>query len=203
MLEPMKRGRGRGEKITEQVKSKMRGEKPGSVSLNLGCGRDIRDGCINIDHEPGPGIDQQLDISKVPMPFADNSVDRVLCSHVLEHILDWEKVVIDVYRMLKPGGVFELRVPYGFAPRAWHRAYFDKRTMDLFTAKNREEVSSNDTVLDFEMLSVRISRRFPIRYHLKKYLRLNMPHDFAIGRPWEICWMLRKPDIARREKMKE
>ncbi len=178
----------------KEISSKIAGtEGEGTVRLNLGCGRDIRDGCVNIDHESGPGVDLQMDISQVPMPFADNSVDSVLCSHVLEHVLDWEKVVIDVYRMMKPGGVFELRVPYGFAPRAWHRAYFDERTMDLFTAEDREEVSSNDTVLDFEVLSVKVSRRFPMRYHLNKYLHLNLPYNSRIGRPWEICWMLRKP----------
>ncbi len=178
----------------KEISSKLAGtESEGTVRLNLGCGRDIRDGCVNIDHESGPGVDLQMDISQVPMPFADNSVDSVLCSHVLEHVLDWEKVVIDVYRMMKPGGVFELRVPYGFAPRAWHRAYFDERTMDLFTAEDREEVSSNDTVLDFEVLSVKVSRRFPMRYHLNKYLHLNLPYNSRIGRPWEICWMLRKP----------
>jgi SAM-dependent methyltransferase len=187
----------------KEVESRKRSETPRTVILNLGCGRDIREGCVNIDHEPGPGIDLQLDISQVPMPFADDTVDRVLCSHVLEHILDWEKVVIDVYRMLRPGGMFELRVPYGFAPRAWHRAYFDKRTMDLFTAKDRDEVSSNDAVLDFEVLSLKVSRRLPMRYHLKKYLRLNTPYNFVIGRRWEICWMLRKPDHGKRERMRK
>lgn len=163
------------------------------ISLNLGCGGDIRPGFINVDRATGPGIDVLVDISASPMPFQDDSVDFVLCSHVLEHILDWEKVVFDIYRMLKPGGLFELRVPYGFAPRAWHRSYFDKRTMDLFTVKDRRTVSSNDITLDFDILAQGISRQFPLRYHFAKYLRLKLPYNFVIGRAWEIFWLLRKP----------
>ncbi len=170
---------------------------PSGTSLNLGCGGDVRTGFINVDRSSGPGIDMIVDISRSPMPFQDSSVDFVLCAHVLEHILDWEKVVFDIYRILKPGGSFELRVPYGFAPRAWHRAYFDKRTMDLFTVKNRDTVSSNDVTLDFEILDQGVSRQFPLRYHLAKYLHLKVPYNFVVGRAWEIFWLLRKPAVVK------
>jgi SAM-dependent methyltransferase len=48
-----------------------------------------------------------------PLPFPDNSYDGCLCSHVLEHMDCREavKVMREVLRVLKPGGVFLVSVP--------------------------------------------------------------------------------------------
>ncbi len=48
------------------------------------------------------------------LPFADNTFDKVICSEVLEHIPDYEGMLAEVQRVLKPGGYFCASVP-----RAW------------------------------------------------------------------------------------
>ena len=55
------------------------------------------------------------------LPFADNSFDKVICSEVLEHIGDYEAVLAEVERILKPGGLFCASVPR-FWPEwvCWH-----------------------------------------------------------------------------------
>ena len=45
------------------------------------------------------------------LPLADNSVDKVLCSHTLEHVLDDRRVLREIWRMLKPGGRAILAIP--------------------------------------------------------------------------------------------
>jgi SAM-dependent methyltransferase len=45
------------------------------------------------------------------LPFADCSFDKVICSEVLEHIPDYPGVLLEIYRVLKPGGVFAASVP--------------------------------------------------------------------------------------------
>lgn len=45
-------------------------------------------------------------------PFADESVDWIFCSHVLEHIAELEACVDQIMRMLKPGGVAWIQVPF-------------------------------------------------------------------------------------------
>ena len=45
------------------------------------------------------------------LPFADNSFDKVICSEVLEHIPDYRGALVEIERVLKPGGLFCASVP--------------------------------------------------------------------------------------------
>jgi predicted SAM-dependent methyltransferase len=54
-----------------------------------------------------------LDITD--MPYAENTFDVVLCSHVLEHILDDRKAMSELYRILRPEGWALLLVPFDAA----------------------------------------------------------------------------------------
>lgn len=40
------------------------------------------------------------------LPFDDNCMDRVVCVDTLEHVPDLKKVLAEVYRVLRPGGIF-------------------------------------------------------------------------------------------------
>ena len=45
------------------------------------------------------------------LPFASNSMDIILCNHVLEHIPDHLQALSELYRVLKPGGWGIFQVP--------------------------------------------------------------------------------------------
>lgn len=48
------------------------------------------------------------------LPFADAAFDHVICSEVLEHVLDYRGVLHEIRRVLKPGGMLAVSVPrYG------------------------------------------------------------------------------------------
>ncbi len=84
------------------------------LRLNLGCGRDIRGGWINIDQVPAPGVDHVVDFDSKPvLPFDD---DTVTCSegvHVIEHLRDSLPFMAELWRVTEPGGEAEFRCPYG------------------------------------------------------------------------------------------
>jgi len=45
------------------------------------------------------------------LPFPDDSFDVILCSHVLEHVVDDRAAMRELYRVLKPGGWAVVLVP--------------------------------------------------------------------------------------------
>tara|TARA_Y200000002_G_scaffold56298_1_gene41681 strand:+ start:184 stop:948 length:765 start_codon:yes stop_codon:yes gene_type:complete len=48
------------------------------------------------------------------LPFLDNSYDFILCNHVLEHIIDDNKAMSELYRVLKKNGIGIFQVPIDY-----------------------------------------------------------------------------------------
>lgn len=82
------------------------------LKLNLGCGNDIREGFINVDIEEHKGVNLICDLDKLPLPFADNSVDYILCSHLLEHLSNRIEFMLELHRVCKKGAIIDFRVPH-------------------------------------------------------------------------------------------
>ena len=48
------------------------------------------------------------------LPFPDNHFTHIICSEVLEHLVDYKKALIEINRVLKPGGTLAVSVPCFF-----------------------------------------------------------------------------------------
>lgn len=109
--------------------------------LNLGCGTDIKKGWVNLDSSGLPGVDVVHDLTKLPLPFADNTFDEILCQDILEHIPEYEEVLKDLHRILAPGGAVHIRVPHFTSKNNFtdptHRRMFSTNTFDFFTRGTR------------------------------------------------------------------
>ena len=110
----------------------------GDVVLDLGCGegRHVISAYVEADVH-SIGVDLSLDdlqttrdkfapfaepdngaksfalssANALELPFADNTFDKVICSEVLEHIPDYQGALVEIERVLKPGGLFCASVP--------------------------------------------------------------------------------------------
>ncbi len=84
---------------------------PYPLRLNLGCGKDFREGFINIDkYSNNPSV-VFMDIRE--LEFEDNSVDTILASDILEHFSHREvdTLLSEWARVLRPGGELIIRCP--------------------------------------------------------------------------------------------
>jgi predicted SAM-dependent methyltransferase len=83
------------------------------IKINLGCGfRKMQNGFTNIDNRPEVQPDLVCDVL-AGLPYENDSVDYVLANDFLEHIPNGKtvQVVEDVWRVLKPGAIFESVTP--------------------------------------------------------------------------------------------
>jgi SAM-dependent methyltransferase len=72
------------------------------------------------DFSPWPGVDMKIDLCAIDLP--DASYDAVIANHVLEHVPDDMKAMREVFRVLRPGGLFVVTVPQVLG---WERTFED------------------------------------------------------------------------------
>lgn len=88
--------------------------------LNLGCGRDIKEGWINLDLCDDVGVDVVHDLEMIsPLPFDESSIDEIYASHVIEHVRNFLALGEELHRIAKPGARMVVRVPYGSSDDAF------------------------------------------------------------------------------------
>lgn len=75
--------------------------------------KNIFESKANIDYLTAdlssPGVMVKMDITNIQ--FSDECFDTIICNHVLEHIVDDDKAMAELYRILKSGGWGILQVP--------------------------------------------------------------------------------------------
>lgn len=67
---------------------------------------------IGCDMRPGPGVDRIEDVSHISL--VDGSVGTILCVETFEHVFEIRRAFDEVFRVLRPGGVFALTAPLNF-----------------------------------------------------------------------------------------
>jgi len=104
--------------------------------LNLGCGRDIKKGWINLDIANLEGVDVVHDLNNLPLPFDDEEFDYIVCYDIFEHIFDYIPLLKELHRIVKKDSIIEIKVPHYTYSRAYadptHVRYFSMELFDFF-----------------------------------------------------------------------
>src|ERR1700759_3070833 len=86
------------------------------MKLNLGCGNKRMAGWHNVDMMAACKPDEVTDLEHLPWPWADNSVEEVLLSHVLEHLGQSPNIYLgimkELYRVCRAGAKITIIVPH-------------------------------------------------------------------------------------------
>lgn len=84
------------------------------VDLSLNDLETARQRLGDFDSAVADGSCNFVQASGLQLPFADHTFDKVICAEVLEHIPDYQSMLQEIRRVLKPGGVLAASVPRWF-----------------------------------------------------------------------------------------
>jgi predicted SAM-dependent methyltransferase len=130
------------------------------ILINLGCGKDYRKGFVNVDVNFMFHSDMWLDFRN-HLPWPDEHVDGIFCSHVLEHFTYLESMFIlrECRRILRPGGTIRVAVP-GFASAieaylSGNRAFFhaEGRSLGRLFSEHLMDSSNHRQLFDESFLA--------------------------------------------------
>lgn len=119
--------------------------------LNAGCGdRDISDflkahGARQVDNcDRRSSIPNAIICDLADVPIQDNTYDSILCNAVLEHVQFPDRVMAELGRMLKPGAILVVCIPFlqAYHPAPDYRRY------------SREGILELARIHDFEVLKL-------------------------------------------------
>lgn len=144
------------------------------------------------------------------LPYKDGVFDAVICTDVLEHVVDLNAAVREIDRVLKPGGRLIIRVPYreelwpylaeNFPYRLAHVRSFDEYSLEILFCRILT-MNLLECRLDRALISSRLRLPLPrgagvttslLRRLVKRVPVLNA-HLIKLFRPIEITMMLEKP----------
>lgn len=150
------------------------------LKIDIGCGPNKKPGFKGIDILPLPGVDFVVDLEKGFSFLKDNSVDEYYTAHFLEHVDNFELVMSEIYRTLKPGGICTVFVPHFSNPYYYsdytHKRFFGLYSFDYFSPFEtgfRRKVPSYNSSIKFEIIERKLILKSPsffITNLIKKYL---------------------------------
>jgi len=83
------------------------------MRLNLGCCDRHEVGFVNVDLYPPADLIHDL---STPWPWPDASVAEIRAYDCIEHLPDRIQTMNEAWRVLEPGGIFDIRVPDALGP---------------------------------------------------------------------------------------
>ena len=154
--------------------------------LNLGCGKEILEGYVNLDIIKLEGTDVVHDLNKFPYPFPDNYFDEVFTKSVLEHLSDTQKVLEELWRISKPDAIIIISVPHFESLGAFidptHKKFFSYYSFDYYCKEGIHKPKHNydyySQNANFRMIERKII--YPKYFKIFEWLANKMPRFHEI-----------------------
>ena len=158
-------------------------------TLDLGCGANKEPGAVGLDRVASVNPDVVHDLETYPYPFEDATFDRVIMSHVVEHIGDLVRLMEEIHRIARPGAIIEITTPHYSCSNSWtdptHKQHLGFFSFEFFTGEQGRINFYSDC--RFEIVSKRMDFFPRFRWLGIEYLANRFP------RTWEKYFCYRYP----------
>lgn len=164
------------------------------MKLNLGSGKDIRNGYINVDIAKVDGVDVVHDLNKYPYPFKANSAEEVLCFHIIEHLDSPIRFLEELFRICRNNAIIRIETPHHASGNAYadltHKNFFNLQAFKNIT-QFRQKISNEEIKqrkFNFQIKKAYITlERF--RFLEPIINKFNKAYDYGL------CYLLRPGSI--------
>ena len=137
------------------------------LRLNFGSGARPLSGYINVDkNAKAPGANIIHDLDQYPWPFEPESAGEVFMSQCLEHLLDRNRAMKEVYRILRKGGVARITVPHF----TWQFAFQDPTHRHFFAYNTFFYYATDCGYFDFRFSSCSVKLTFGKHLSIWNYI---------------------------------
>lgn len=114
------------------------------LKVNLGAGYKRFAGFVNVDDDILTNPEYVVDLEHDKLPFEDNSVEEMICHHILEHIGEgYIPLLQEIYRVCTNGAIIDICVPHHthevFLNDPTHKRPITVEGMRLFSKKYNTE----------------------------------------------------------------
>ena len=106
------------------------------ATADIGCGPNKTAGAVGIDRHPFEGVDVVCDLDKTPWPLLDGSFDRIVASHIIEHVTSIPDFMREIHRIGRPGALVFVTTPHYSSNHSWqdptHRWHLGTKWHETF-----------------------------------------------------------------------
>jgi hypothetical protein len=91
------------------------------MKLDLGCGKNKKEGFLGVDQYQMENVDVVLNIGEATWPWENDSVEEIHASHFLEHLTPVQRThfMNEAYRVMKEGAKCTIITPHWASNRAY------------------------------------------------------------------------------------
>ena len=95
--------------------------QPAAIRLDIGCGKNKREGFIGVDRIKFDTVDVVCNVGTEKLPYGDSTVDEIHCSHFLEHLTQEERVhfLNEAWRVMRKDAKMSVITPHWASNRAY------------------------------------------------------------------------------------
>jgi len=114
---------------------------------------------MTVDVNPAIKPDVVHDLNVVPWPFEDNQFKKIICYHVIEHLVDIEPCMHELHRICDPTGEIYIEVPHHtsfYAKSLHHKLQFHYFSIDEYI-DNGVEKDWHTSCARFKLLDRKIT----------------------------------------------